>query len=84
MIYDPAKGDSIRERLSLKGNPGLRQDWYESPRSMQPVDFLQYARTEARFSPHFDADSRPDAHLESVQRERLVNWRHLQELAGLR
>ncbi len=84
MIYDPAKGDAIRERLSLKGNPGLQQDWYERPKAKQPIDFAAWASTEPRFAAYFDADGRPGPIIERIQRERLVNWRHLQEMAGLR
>ena len=30
LIYDPRKGDSIHERISLDGNPSVKQDWYVS------------------------------------------------------
>ena len=28
LIYDPRKGDTIRERLSLQGNPAVNDDWW--------------------------------------------------------
>jgi pyruvate-ferredoxin/flavodoxin oxidoreductase len=83
LVYDPRKGERIRERLSLAGNPGIKQDWYLEPKSGQPVDFVAFARTEGRFARHFDAEGRPDESLLLAQQERLENWRRLQELAGL-
>ena len=84
MIYDPRKGDKLRERLSLAGNPALKDDWYIDPRTNLPVDFVSFAKTEGRFSRHFDADGKADKFLLEAQQDRLQNWRRLQELAGLR
>ncbi len=53
--YDPRRGPTLRERLSLQGNPALRADWSTLPDG-SPVDFLAFARTEGRFAPHFRAD----------------------------
>lgn len=83
-IYDPEAGDTIRERLDLVGNPGQQDDWYTPPRSDEPVTFIDFARTEARFAKHFDADGNPSDVLLRTQADRLVNWHRLQELAGLR
>ena len=84
MVYDPRKGEKIRERLSLAGNPAMKQDWYVDPKTNLPLDFIAFARTEGRFARHFDADGNPDASAQSAQMDRLENWRQLQELAGLR
>jgi pyruvate/2-oxoacid:ferredoxin oxidoreductase beta subunit len=81
--YDPRRGDSMKERLSLQGNPALREDWTKLP-SGEAVDFLAFARTEGRFVPHFAADGAPTPEIEATQVDRLANWRTLQEFAGLR
>ncbi len=83
LIYDPRKGDRIRECLSLQGNPALKEDWYVDPRTGRPVDFISFARTEGRFARHFDRDDRPDEFLHLAQQDRLKHWHRLQELAGL-
>ncbi|HET7677983.1 MAG TPA: thiamine pyrophosphate-dependent enzyme [Candidatus Limnocylindrales bacterium] len=80
--YDPRRGETIAERLSLQGNPALRADWATDPDG-KPLDFLDFARTEGRFAPHFDADGHPTPVIEATRDERLANWRTLQELAGL-
>jgi pyruvate/2-oxoacid:ferredoxin oxidoreductase beta subunit/Pyruvate/2-oxoacid:ferredoxin oxidoreductase delta subunit len=81
--YDPRRGPTIAERLSLQGNPALRDDWATNPDG-SPIDFLAFARTEGRFAPHFGADGTPTSEMEATQADRLGNWRTLQELAGLR
>jgi pyruvate/2-oxoacid:ferredoxin oxidoreductase beta subunit/Pyruvate/2-oxoacid:ferredoxin oxidoreductase gamma subunit/NAD-dependent dihydropyrimidine dehydrogenase PreA subunit len=84
LVYDPRKGEKFRERLSLAGNPAMKEDWYVDPHINQAVDFISFARTEGRFSRHFDADGNPDASIKAAQQDRLENWRRLQELAGLK
>ena len=84
MMYDPRNGEKLRERLSLAGNPALKEDWYVDPRSNQPVDFVSFAKTEGRFSRHFDPKGNADQYLLAAQQDRLENWHRLQELAGLR
>jgi pyruvate/2-oxoacid:ferredoxin oxidoreductase beta subunit len=79
--YDPRRGATFAERLSLQGNPALRDDWTTLP-SGDPVDFLAFARTEGRFAPHFAADGTPTTEISATQADRLANWRTLQELAG--
>jgi pyruvate/2-oxoacid:ferredoxin oxidoreductase beta subunit len=82
-VYDPRKGETIAERLSLQGNPAMRDDWFTAPDgSVQ--DFLAFARTEGRFAQHFAKDGTPSAEIVASQEDRLTNWRTLQELAGLR
>jgi pyruvate-ferredoxin/flavodoxin oxidoreductase len=85
LVYDPRKGERIRERLSLAGNPAVKQDWYTDPKTGEPVDLIAFARTEGRFARHFDpATGDPDSYILAARDERLANWRRLQELAGLR
>jgi hypothetical protein len=83
-IYDPRKGSKIKERLSLAGNPNMKDDWYVNPKTGEPVDFITFARSEGRFAKHFDKDGNPSAVLLSSNQERLENWRLLQELAGIK
>lgn len=84
LIYDPRKGDKIKERLSLQGNPAVKDDWYKNPKTNEEVSFIDFARSEGRFSKHFDRDGNPSETLLWAKQERLENWRLLQELAGLR
>jgi pyruvate/2-oxoacid:ferredoxin oxidoreductase beta subunit/NAD-dependent dihydropyrimidine dehydrogenase PreA subunit len=83
-VYDPRTGATLAERISLRGNPAIKEDWYTHPRTGEPVDFVYFARTEGRFARRFDADGRPDAMLLAGQEDRLANWRLLQQLAGVR
>jgi pyruvate/2-oxoacid:ferredoxin oxidoreductase beta subunit/ferredoxin len=81
--YDPRRGTTFGERLSLQGNPALRDDWTKLPTG-EDVDFLAFARSEGRFAPHFGADGPPSDEILATQADRVANWRTLQELAGLR
>ncbi len=83
-IYDPRKGEKIRERLSLVGNPAQKDDWWTPPRAERPLTFVDFARSEGRFAKQFDGAGNPSAALLETQAERLHNWHTLQELAGLR
>ncbi|MFP6751248.1 MAG: thiamine pyrophosphate-dependent enzyme, partial [Pirellulaceae bacterium] len=83
MIYDPNKGDTIKSRLSLQGNPGMRDDWFTSPKSGETIDFIDFCRSEGRFGKHFDKEGNPSDVLEFAKQDRLENWHQLQELAGL-
>lgn len=84
MIYDPRKGDTIKERLDLKGNPAVKDDWYTIPKTGEILDFITFARTEGRFAKNFDKDGNPADILFQGQEDRLANWHILQELAGFR
>jgi pyruvate/2-oxoacid:ferredoxin oxidoreductase beta subunit len=84
LIYDPRKGDSIRERLSLQGNPAVNEDWWVNPKTGSVVDFIEFARSEGRFAKHFDKDGNASETLLRAKADRLENWHLLQELAGLR
>src|SRR4029079_19837020 len=66
--YDPRRGPSFAERLSLQGNPALKADWAALPDGSQ-VDFLTFARTEGRFAPHFAAGG-------AASTERLAHSEH--------
>jgi pyruvate ferredoxin oxidoreductase beta subunit len=84
LIYDPRKGDTISERLSLQGNPAVNDDWWMNPKTGQQVDFLDFARSEGRFGKHFDKDGNPSETLLYAKQDRLENWHVLQDLAGVR
>ncbi|MEP7379741.1 MAG: thiamine pyrophosphate-dependent enzyme, partial [Chloroflexota bacterium] len=81
--YDPRRGSTLAERLSLQGNPALREDWYTQPDGVV-TDFLAFAKTEGRFAPHFAADGTPSVEIQATNADRLANWRALQEMAGLK
>jgi pyruvate/2-oxoacid:ferredoxin oxidoreductase beta subunit len=84
MIYDPRKGNRFKERLSLVGNPNVKDDWYVNPKTGEVIDFIYFARTEGRFQKHFDKDGNPSATLKAANAERLENWNLLQDLAGVK
>ncbi len=84
LIYDPRAGDTIRKRLSLQGNPAMKEDWYTNPKTAEVVDFITFARSEGRFAKQFDKNGNPSDTLQAAQQDRLDNWHLLQELAGLR
>ncbi|HUG90170.1 MAG TPA: hypothetical protein VML55_05025, partial [Planctomycetaceae bacterium] len=73
----------IKERLSLVGNPAVKEDWYKNPKTGEVVDFIDFCRSEGRFSKHFDKDGNPSETLRAAREERVENWRVLQELAGI-
>ncbi len=83
LIYDPRKGDSIKKRLSLQGNPAAKEDWWTNPKTGETVDFIDFCRSEGRFAKHFDKEGNPSQVLQDTKAERLENWHQLQELAGL-
>lgn len=83
-VHDPRKGPSFAERLSLTGNPAPKEDWYTIPNTTEVVDFVAFARTEARFAKQFGKDGTPSEALLAAQADRLAHWRQLQELAGVR
>ncbi len=83
LVFDPRKGDTIKSRLSLQGNPAAKKDWFANPKTGEEVDFISFCRSEGRFSKHFDKEGNPSEVLLGAQADRLQNWRMLQELAGL-
>jgi pyruvate/2-oxoacid:ferredoxin oxidoreductase beta subunit/NAD-dependent dihydropyrimidine dehydrogenase PreA subunit len=84
LIYDPRKGATIKTRLSLQGNPAVKDDWFKNPKTGEEVTFIDFARSEGRFAKHFDKDGNPSETLLAAKQDRLENWHLLQELAGLR
>jgi pyruvate ferredoxin oxidoreductase beta subunit len=84
LVFDPRKGDTIKKRLSLQGNPAVKEDWYVNPKTNEALTFVDFARSEGRFAKHFDTDGNPSETLLHAKQDRLENWHLLQELAGLR
>jgi len=80
--YDPRRGPTIAERLSLAGNPSVESDWHRMHDGTS-FDFVAFARGEGRFAPHFAADGTPTSEILATRDDRLANWRMLQELAGI-
>jgi pyruvate ferredoxin oxidoreductase beta subunit len=84
LVFDPRKGETIKTRLTLQGNPAVKDDWFKNPKTNEEVSFIDFARSEGRFAKHFDKDGNPSELLLWAKQERLENWHLLQELAGLR
>lgn len=87
MVYDPEKGRTIRERISLQGNPSVTKDWHvikHKDGREETFDFVSWAKTEGRFRKHFDKNENPSAVLLQSKQERLDNWWLLQDLAGIK
>ncbi|MBI5137205.1 MAG: 4Fe-4S binding protein [Nitrospirae bacterium] len=85
-IYNPDGGRTMRQKLSLMGNPSVDRDWAAKKRkdgTTETITFIDWARTEGRFRKHFDRDGNPSALLLKSQQERLDNWWQLQDLAGI-
>jgi pyruvate/2-oxoacid:ferredoxin oxidoreductase beta subunit len=83
LVCDPRAGESMKQRISLQGNPARKDDWLVNSKG-ETIDFVHFARTEGRFAKQFDKDGQPSPELHKAQEDRLKNWRLLQELAGLR
>ena len=83
-VYDPRKGETIKERLSLKGNPAADEDWYTIKKTGEVIDFITFARSEGRFAKQFDKEGNPSPTLLAAKADRLANWHMLQEMAGVR
>ena len=81
LVHDPRNGDLLSERLSLKGNPALKENWAQ--RDGKDLTFIDFASTEGRFRKHFDANGSPSETMKAAEKDRLKNWRQLQEMAGL-
>src|SRR5437868_1683109 len=37
LMFDPRKGDTIKKRLSLQGNPSMKDDWWTDPKTKKVV-----------------------------------------------
>ncbi len=82
-VYDPRKGETIKKRISLQGNPAVKEDWWKNPKTDEVVDFIDFCRSEGRFVKQFDKEGNPSDTLLRAKEDRLENWRQLQELAGI-
>ncbi|MFC2074822.1 thiamine pyrophosphate-dependent enzyme [Bdellovibrionota bacterium] len=80
--YDPRKGDSMKERLDLKGNPSVNEDWHKDKNTGEVYDFVWFASGEGRFAKQFK-NGKPSETLLQSQENRVKNWRLLKEFAGL-
>ena len=61
----------------------MKADWYVNPKTKEPFTFIDFARGEGRFAKNFDKDGNPSPTLLGAEKDRLLNWRLLQDLAGL-
>jgi pyruvate ferredoxin oxidoreductase beta subunit len=66
-----------------KATPAEKQNFFIEPKTNEVYDFVKFARSEGRFTKHFDKDGNPSAAILASKQERLDNWRTLQELAGI-
>lgn len=86
-IYDPEAGPTMKSRFNMTGNPNPDRDWawVKGPDGeMQELTFLDWAKTEGRFKKHFDANGNAiTPEIENAKKDRQLNWRLLQELAGI-
>ncbi|MBF0193206.1 MAG: thiamine pyrophosphate-binding protein [Magnetococcales bacterium] len=86
-IYNPDAGPTLASKMSLQGNPSVKRDWHRKKTKdgkEEVVDFISFCRTEGRFAKHFiNANNEPTDILLSSQKDRLENWRLLQQLAGI-
>ena len=65
------KGERIKQRLSLQGNPAANDDWYKNPKTNEEVTFIDFARSEGRFDKHFDKKGNPSVTLLAAKQDRL-------------
>ena len=49
-IYDPRKGPRFKDRLSLVGNPNVKEDWYVHPKTGEQIDFLRQIVSRVRIA----------------------------------
>ncbi|MEM0951976.1 MAG: thiamine pyrophosphate-dependent enzyme [Cyanobacteria bacterium P01_H01_bin.74] len=86
-IYDPDAGPTMKSRFNMTGNPNPDRDWAQvkgPDGQMRSLTFIDWAKTEGRFRKHFDKDGNPiDQGIHNAEQDRLLNWRLLQELAGI-
>ena len=84
-MRDYKKMISLLWNLPLEKWKSLGQEngRYKNPKTGETVDFIDFCRSEGRFSKHFDKDGNASEKLGEAKQDRLENWRTLQELAGL-
>src|SRR5689334_24944992 len=56
LIYDPRAGDTVKKRLSLQGNPNVKEDWFKNPKTGDEISFIDFARSAGRFAKPFHKD----------------------------
>jgi pyruvate-ferredoxin/flavodoxin oxidoreductase len=88
-VFDPRLGESYHETLSLKGNPSLDRDWYETrfagTNEAYRYTVAHWCATEARFRQHFKTITQDEAAslipldtmLERITMDDVVYRRHL-------
>jgi pyruvate ferredoxin oxidoreductase beta subunit len=85
--YDPELGPTMKSRFNLTGNPNPDRDWAQvkgTDGNMTELTFLDWAKTEGRFKKHFDKNGNPATpDIQNAKLDRVLNWRQLQELAGI-
>ncbi|MBI4925183.1 MAG: 4Fe-4S dicluster domain-containing protein [Bdellovibrio sp.] len=82
-VYNPKRGNTIKENLDLKGNPSVNEDWHKDPKTGEICDFIWFAKKEGRFSKSFNKEGLPNELLKQSQEERAKNWHVLKELAQI-
>jgi pyruvate-ferredoxin/flavodoxin oxidoreductase len=80
----PPGGRNDKRAAEFKRESGDERGLAPRFQTREPLDFIEFARTEGRFSRQFDADGNPSERLLLARDERLTNWHRLQELAGIR
>jgi pyruvate-ferredoxin/flavodoxin oxidoreductase len=88
-VFDPRLGESYHDALSLKGNPSIDRDWYETrfagTNETYRYTVAHWCATEARFRQHFRKIAKDDATalvaldtiLDQITMDDVVNRRHL-------
>ena len=74
LIFDSSKGETIKKRLFLIGNPATKQDSWTNSKTREPVDFIDFFRSEGMFGKHFERDGNPSETLLQAKADRLENW----------
>ncbi|MEZ4616241.1 MAG: hypothetical protein R2867_12165 [Caldilineaceae bacterium] len=66
MVYDPRKGDTIAERLDLKGNPNVNEDWATDVMTKEPITFVDFAQCRGPVCQALDRNGTPAKQLKAV------------------
>ena len=64
---------TTRDPWKTPFNPAVNDDWWTNPKTGEVVDFIDFCRSEGRFSKHFDKDGNPSETLLMAREERLEN-----------
>ncbi len=80
--YDPRRGETMSERLSLQGNPAPRTTGRSCPTARHTTSSTSPGpRAGSRST---SSDGAPSPEIQATRDERLEYWHLLQELAGIR